>query len=351
MKIVRLSTFLDFGGVEKRLTNIASINDSNEWIFCALNKGGSAEKEIQKKGKQVYCLNLSYKILNIKTLYKFYKFLKKIDPDVIHTSGAEANFYGILAAKLAGVPKIIAEEIGTPNHSLKGKVLFTTLYKFAHYIVGNSKPVTKYLLENNGVSRDKIKLIYNPVVFKDLESRVKSNDTFNIVSISRLEPVKNIEGMLKALKEVRSINSNFILTIVGDGILMNQLKEKVKDLNLSDNVNFVGYQSDPYKFLLQSDLYILNSFTEGFSNSLMEAMYSATPSISSKSGSAEMLINEGITGWITPVGDDEALRNKILHIMNLSSKSREKIGLNAKKYVIKNFSLQSHRECLLKIYK
>lgn len=351
MKIIRLTTFLDFGGVEKRLSNVASVVDKNEWVFCAINKGGQAEKEILAKGKRVRCFNLPYKIPNVNTLSKIYKFFKKEKPDVVHTSGAEANFYGVLAARIAGVPKIIAEEIGTPNHSAKGKLLFKFVYKFADYVVGNSTPVVVYLNKNNGVPEKKLKLIPNPVLFKNLPTKSYSNDVFTIVSVSRLEKIKNIEGIFAAIKRLKEEGLKIKYTIVGSGGFENQLKELATGLHLNDVVHFLGFKKDPYPQLLKADLYIINSYTEGFSNSLVEAMYSGTPSISTISGSAPEIIKEGKNGWLVPVDDVDALSKKIKHIIMMNKVERVKIGLNGKNYVEDNFSLENHLSKLMKMYR
>lgn len=351
MKIIRLSTFLDFGGVEKRLNNVASVKDGNEWIFCAINKGGQAEKEILAKGKVVHCFNLPYKVPNFKTLFNIYEYLKKEKPDVIHTSGAEANFYGVIAGKIVGVPKIIAEEIGTPKHSLKGRLLFNFVYKLADYVAGNSKPVIDYLNNYNGVSEDKLKLIANPVLFKELPAKLNANTIFTLVSVSRLEKIKNIEGVIQAIKKLKDNEINIKYNIVGSGGSENELQALVKTLNLNDSISFMGFTQDPYPYLLAADVYIINSYTEGFSNSLVEAMYSGTPSISTKSGSAPHIIEDGKNGWLVEVDDVDDLYKKLKEIILMNTNKRLEIGLAGKEYVEQNFSLENHINRLMHLYK
>ncbi|WP_417237040.1 glycosyltransferase [Bizionia paragorgiae] len=350
MKIIRLSTFLDFGGVEKRLTNVASVQDDNDWIFCAINKGGQAQKEILAKNKKAICLNLPYKIPNFKTLYKLYVFLKNHKPDVIHTSGAEANFHGVLAAKLAGVPKIIAEEIGVPNQGRLSKLIFSVIYKLADKVVGNSVPVINYLQQNNDVPESKVKLIPNPIIFKSLENKRITNSVFKIISVSRLEPVKNIKAVINVVKRLNEAGRPIHYDIVGSGSEETELKKQVEELNLKNCVSFLGFNSDPYPFLLNADVYVINSFTEGFSNSLIEAMYSGMPSVSTKSGSAEEIIEHGVNGWLVEVGNENDLLNTLKHIMKLSGPDRTKVGLNGKTFVEANYSLDIHINHLIEIY-
>lgn len=94
MKILRLSTFLDFGGVETRLANISHVQDENEWVFVCLNREGKAAQIIKNNKKRVINLNTKPSIYSFKTFWKVFNILKMEKPDVIHTSGAEANFHG-----------------------------------------------------------------------------------------------------------------------------------------------------------------------------------------------------------------------------------------------------------------
>lgn len=353
MKIIRLSTFLDFGGVETRLANISHVHDDHDWVFVCMNKEGKSALVIKANNKQVVNLHSKPSIYSFKTFLKLYQLLKKIRPNVIHTSGAEANFHGILAAKLAGIPTIIGEEIGTPNHSKKAQLIFSTIYKFADYVVGNSDNVLKVVHELDQVPYSKLVKIANPIIFKELPIRVQRNSTqeeFRIVMISRLEPVKNIVGVLNVLSRLVENGSNIKLTIAGNGTLENELKNKVKELHLSNNVEFVGFITDPYPYLLNSDLYILNSFTEGFSNSLIEAMYSKTPSLSTAVGSAPEFIKDGENGFLIPADDEELLYEKLESIINKSKQELQQIGIAGHEMVVNNFSLEKHISELMKIY-
>jgi glycosyltransferase involved in cell wall biosynthesis len=140
------------------------------------------------------------------------------------------------------------------------------------------------------------------------------------------------------------------LTIAGSGSLENDLKEKVQQLNLENHVKFAGFITDPYPILLNSDLYILNSFSEGFSNSLVEAMYSKTPSLSTNVGAAPEIISDGINGFLIPA-DDDALYKKLKEILNVPKDEREKIGERGHQTIVENFSLEKHVDKLMEIYK
>lgn len=352
MKIIRLSTFLDFGGVETRLANISHVKDNHEWIFVCMNKEGRAAEIIKGNNKRVINLNCKPSIYSLKTLRVLYKTLKKEKPDVIHTSGAEANFHGIIAGKLAGVPKIIGEEIGTPSHSKKAKIIFSLIYKMANFVIGNSDAVLKVVHEIDSVPYSKLKRIANPIIFRKLPevivSRTAKND-FRIIMISRLEAVKNIEGVLNVLSRLVTEKTNVKLTIAGSGRLENDLKQKTRVLGLKNHVDFVGFITNPYPYLINSDLYILNSHTEGFSNSLIEAMYSKTPSLSTNVGAAPEIIKDNENGFLVAANNEELLYEKIKLIISMTPETRTELGIKGHEKT-KDFSLDKHIEKLMENY-
>ena len=355
MKIIRLSTFLDFGGIETKMANLSTYNDKeNEWVFVALGKGGEAEKKIRANGKQTQVLGFDYKIPSIKTIWKLYKFLKKEKPDVLHTSGAEANFFGYFAGRMAGVPKIIVEEIGIPRQSSVAKKIFRFIFRNADYAVGESKAVVDHFVTTYKLDPDKAKVVSNFGLFQyDLSKLIvqKDESIFNIVMISRLEKVKNIEGVINVVARLCDTTSrNIRLTIAGSGALEQELKKKVEEMKLQNQVHFLGFITDPYPHLCNADLYVLNSHSEGFSNSLVEAMYSGTPVLSTTVGAASDIIEDSKNGFLTSVNDEEELYLKLLKIVDIPKEVMSKIGSNGQKSIIEKYSLKNHIEQLMSIY-
>lgn len=356
MKIIRLSTFLDFGGIETKMVNLSAYKDAkNEWVFAAIGKGGTAEKQILSNNKQVNVLNLDHRIPSIKTIWKLYQYLRSEKPDVLHTSGAEANFFGFIAGKLARVPKIIVEEIGIPKQSRSAKRIFSFIFRNADYVVGESQIVVNHIVSNYQLSLSNTKVVHNFGLFDYEFANCKDsivNKYFHIVMISRLEPVKNIEAVINVVANLKTkISTKIKLTIAGSGTLEEDLKKKVSELNLNENVLFTGFISDPYPILKSADLYVLNSFSEGFSNSLIEAMYSSIPSLSTGVGAANEIIDDNINGFLVSPANENELLDKIQNIVSMSKNQLLEIGMKGHQKITANFSLNKHVDQLMRIYK
>lgn len=355
MKIVRLSTFLDYGGIESKMVNLSKYQDpENEWVFVAIGRGGHAERQIQLNKKKVVCFNLPHRIISIRALFNLYFFFKKEHPDVVHTSGSEANFHGVLAAKLANVPTIISEEIGIPNQSKLALTIFKFIYKISDYVLGESQIVVNNLHSVYSVKKSKLFVVPNFInINKKVEVRslpLAKSVNLNVISVSRIEPVKNVIGVLNVIEKLLQNGYRVKYTIVGDGTLLDELKKISIEKDLSDSVFFAGYQMDLSSYYKNADLFILNSFSEGFSNSLLEAMLYGLPCITTNVGAAEQIIENGKNGWITQVNNELELYNSIVNFISLSEEDKKNIGLNAHNTIVKNYSLDVHLTHLNKIY-
>jgi glycosyltransferase involved in cell wall biosynthesis len=354
MKIIHLTTFLDFGGIERKKENLSSLRDENEWIFVAINKGGFAEKKIHENKKKVICLELPYKIPSFITLIKIYKFLKREKPDVLHTSGAEANFFGFFAGKTARIPKIIVEEIGISNQSKIAQKIYQFIFRNADCAIGESKLVVNHFTEKYKLNIDQTKVVPNFGLFNYNFSNIniRKRDVFTISIVSRLEPVKNIGDVIRVVsKLVNQDKLNIKLQIIGSGSIEYQLKNLAIELKAEDFIIFLGFQNNPYPYFVDSDLYILNSFSEGFSNSLLEAMYSKTPSLTTIVGAAEEIIKDGENGFLVFTFDENSLYLKMKQIISLKSQKLIEIGYKGHQTIVDNYSLQNHIDLLLQLYK
>lgn len=165
MKIFRIITELNFGGVERHmeLTADGMLNYPNEdMIFMALGRGGQTSKVLSDMGFRVIVMNENPQIPNLKLIRKLVKLFKKEKPDVVHCSNGEGVFHGLWAAWLARVPVRIGEEVGFPNHHTYWKKIFNLTYKCSHKVIAISQAVKDKLIELGEASDDKIEVIYYP---------------------------------------------------------------------------------------------------------------------------------------------------------------------------------------------
>jgi len=337
MKIVRITTLLDFGGQERKYISFTQ-NPSwlvNDYIFAAIGHGGYAEKKIKERGFEVVIFNQKPNISNLKNIWMLYKWFREIKPDLVHTAAAEANFHATIAAKLAGVKVVVAEEIGFPTHSSKARVVFRMIYNWCDKVICVSKAVHQFLLDINEIKPDKGVLVYNPVGEPKSIERKLSN-AFTIVCVGRLEKVKNQQLLIKAFSRLKDKSIKLIL--VGDGREKENLQKLISDLNLIKRVEVTGFSPEPEKYLAKANLFVLPSLSEGFGIAVVEAMQQGLPCLCSSIGGIPEFIEENKTGWMFNPNKEEELFEKLEVITALPQVELNTIGANAKAYVLQNFS-------------
>ena len=349
MKILRLTTLLDFGGQEKQYLSFTEKPEllKNEYVFVAIGYGGNAERILRERGFEVHILNRNFSIKNLSNTWAVYKLIKKLKPDVVHTAAAEANFHGIIAAKLAGVKYIIGEEIGIPSHSSMAKKVFARVYRFTKKVICVSESVKSHLVKTGEISEEKGIVIYNPVSFPSKQKFEKS-EKFNIVYIGRLEKVKNVETLVKAFSKIQ--NKKIQLTIVGDGREMDNLQNLVNELKITEAVLFEGFQNNIGKYLSAADLYVLPSYSEGFGIAAVEAMFLKVPVLATQVGGVPEFINHGENGWLFDPLNMEELTSKMEMIISMDYAERTRIGEKGYREVIDQFTVEKYIENLEKIY-
>ena len=349
MKILRLTTLLDFGGQEKQYLSFTEKPEllKHQYIFGAIGFGGNAEEILRKRGFEVHILNRNFAIKNISNIWNVYKLIKKINPDIVHTAAAEANFHGIVAAKLAGVKTIIGEEIGIPNHSSTAQKVFRWVYRLADQVIGVSQSVKNHLVNTGEIPESKGKVIYNPVSIPTPFPK-KESPNFEIVYVGRLEIVKNVETLIKAF--ANSNHTHAHLTIVGDGRERHHLEALTSTLQMESKITFTGFTSEPSKYLSNADLFVLPSFSEGFGIAAAEAMFLKIPVLCSRVGGIPEFVKDNENGWLFNPKSTAELTEKLNQIIAMDVISLKMMGRKGYDKVINEFTVKKYIENLERFY-
>jgi glycosyltransferase involved in cell wall biosynthesis len=387
MRLVRIVSELDFGGVEKVLANsLPALQKQNglELKLIVLGQGGKVADELAAKGIPIQILGFNPRISNFKLVKKLKRILSEFRPDVVHTQGGEANFHGIWAAKLANVPLIIGEEIGIPNHHSFWRYVFKWVYKKADFVIAISEAVKRSIVELREVEKEKVKVVYNPVRSKQLavgsrqsaackvngqesgqvarEEKEKRdfslrssgrNDgkQFVFVTTCRLVPIKNLDRLLIAFAALVKENQGrqIFLKIIGDGPERENLDFRIQNLELENHVELVGFQQDVWPYLLEANAFLLPSLREGSSVSLAEAMSAGLPSIVTKVGGAPEILGNSQSGILIDPLKTSELQSAMKKMLEIPSEERMSMGQRAKEEA-KRFSTEHYIDSLMAIY-
>lgn len=241
--------------------------------------------------------------------------------------------------------------------------LITTLHGTDITLVGNNQQfydLIKLSLENSdGVTavskslkketiaafgiEDEIEVIYNficpeeykPTLLPRLRERYAHKDEKVIMHISNFRPVKRIDLVVEIFAKINQEVPSHLL-FVGDGPELMTIEKQAKDLGLKDRVHFLGKQERIVELLSIADLFLLPSEKESFGLVALEAMACCVPVIASAVGGLPELVEDGVCGYLSPVGDVDKMAKDSIKLLS-DSKLHKKTAAAARKRAIDLF--------------
>ena len=288
--------------------------------------------------------NLSF--LNIFKMLTLYRVLKKshIHTIILNLSN-DVKVAGV-AAKLAGVKKIIYRRgLAKPvKNSAFNRFLFRHIITD---VIVNSEDTRQKLLQHNRelIPEEKIRVIYNGIDVQSYDQQpsapryARKPGELILGNAARFAPQKGQKHLIELAKQLKEQGLAFRLLIAGKGELEEELRQYTKSLQVEEEVIFVGFQENIKQFMETIDIFILSSLFEGFGYVLVEAMASQKPVVAFDTSSNPEVVVHGQTGFLAKPGNIEDLLQyvkKLAEDQNL----RNLFGKNGRTRVEEHFDIQ-----------
>ncbi len=339
------------GGMENVIYNLAAGFDQSRFklsVGCLLELGHLSDRlrELDIESKLVPGM-----IPGISLIYpsRLIKFINESNCDIVHThSGCWAK----VAAACVFIPgvKLIYTEHGRTYPEPKFNILQDRISaRFTDKIAAVSDPLNKYLIDSAGLPFEKVITIRNGIDtdrFKPSDDRESvrrefgfENDNVVIAIVARLAPVKNHSFLLDTFHTVSTVHPQARLLIIGDGPLLDQLKDKAASLKLTDKIVFTGDRHDVSRLLTAVDIATLCSQSEGLSLTLLEAMSTQLPVVATDVGGNSDIITNGENGYIIKLNDKSDYADKLSKLIH-SGDLRKRLGIKARNEALANWSLK-----------
>jgi len=271
---------------------------------------------------------------------RFVRYLRQVQADVVHAHDVYSNIFVAVWAGLAGVRVVITSRRwwhSLPNWKLR--VGNRLAFKRADAVLANSAQVARTVMAD-GTPQEKVWTITN---FADesafgvasdaerLEQRRRwgANDDATVIGcVARMDPVKDHAGLLRAFARVRDQEPRAFLVLVGDGEMRPALEAQVKALGLTNAVHFTGELRGSSNHHRAFDISVLASRSEGFPNTLVEAMAAGRPVVATAVGGSIDAVEHEATGLLVPPADSAALAESLIRLVR-NGEERERFGKQA----------------------
>lgn len=358
MKILGTLWMLDICVVHS-LTPIIEI-DTVEQIIIVRNSPGPAIPKV-KYCCTPYLLNKFFltRILS-KVLLMIYLIIKEKPNVVISYYMKASGLIALLSAKIFRLPVNFNVMSGSEEYQLlrignkdyRSKLMEKVLLNLTKHFdsVTTTGTKTKEYLIQNGVGKDIIEILPDSVDLDRFHPE-PAEKKYDLVTVARFDPAKRLENFLQIVANVKAKKSNIKVVLVGDGPLRSRLENLSRELDIEDNIDFVGYKDNVEYYYNSSRIFVLTSEREGFPMVVLEAMGCGLPCVISNVGDVPDLAVDGYNAIVIDDYDDiERYVEGILKLLN-DENLYNKISGNAYKTVREKYSYENAINVWKKILK
>lgn len=348
------------GGSERQalqLTRLLAESGKFRVHLACLSPEGSLRATIEDLGLgeiPSFPLNSFYDANAVRQLRRFVQWLKSSDIDIIHTHDFYTNVFGMAGGALARLPVRVASmrETAGMRTSTQKKVQ-QVAYSLAHHVVANSNAVKQTVIAA-GTPAEKITVVYNGLDSARLIPRVTSrgeilsllglrldeNRRFVSIVANMRHEVKDYPMLLRAARRVVDAEPEAAFLLAGEGELTDSLRALAAELGVEQSTYFLGRCERVAELLNVSEICVLSSKAEGFSNSILEYMAAGRPVVVTNVGGASELVTEGETGYLVASGDDAGMASRIISLLADPARAKA-MGENGKQVVKETFSCEA----------
>jgi glycosyltransferase involved in cell wall biosynthesis len=353
--VLFLIDYLDsMGGAERNLLQLVTALKKGDHVpIVACLQGGSVSRMIENLGIQVEDLLVKkiYGVDGVKALLSLKRIISRQGADLIVTYHEGSDFLGIVLSFLTRTPIISNRRDLGFNLKPRHIFIYRIINRFFSRIITVSTATKTEVVKRQNCLESKITVIHNGVDVSDYVSQSLGKKHFGLeesrLLICCLANIRSIKGQEFLLESARLLKekgfSNFQIILIGkfekSGAYYLQLREMVDEFELGEFVDFKGYLSprEIKKRLAVSDIGVLPSLSEGFSNALLEYMAAGLPVVATEVGGNPEAILNGETGFLVPPGNPQALAGALQLLLN-DNELRVEMGRSGKRRVMERFS-------------
>ena len=363
-KIMHVVLSLNAGGGAERLV-FDMVRDpffaGNPPVVCCLQEVGALGNQLLAENFKVFC-HAKHARFDLSMVGWLASIMEEERIDVVHAHQYTPMFYAVPAAFWAGRKKVVYTEHGRLYPDIrrwKRRLINPLLSLGINHIISISEGTKRAMVEVDNFSAQKINVVHNGMnlatadpSFDPVAKRraLGLNETARVIgTAARLEEIKNLPMLLRGFQFLLEKHGDTYLLIAGRGSQESALKEYVRELGIEKRVIFLGLRDDLVEIYPLFEVFLLTSFSEGISITLLEAMSHGIPAVVSNVGGNPEVVVEGETGFLVDLNDDTGLAARVMEVLD-DRVLAEKLGAKARLRAEKAFGFELMIEHYLSYY-
>ncbi|MBC8291352.1 MAG: glycosyltransferase [Planctomycetes bacterium] len=364
---------LHIGGAEVLADGLArSLSNRFRFVFVCLDEIGSLGERLMAYGFPVGMVNRKTPGIDWKCGFRLAAKLREQKVDVIHAHQYTPFFQSLVSRLSYRRPPIVFTEHGRhfpDSRSAKRVAVNRLLLRKNDRCFGVGESVRQALIKNEGLSPDRVEVIYNGVDLDpfaavrddnaqraEMRAELGLNATdFVVLQVARLNPLKDHLTAVRAIERLADSGQfgagkrRVHLLLAGEGDQRGLIEQVLRDRSLGSHVTLLGSRRDVPQLLAASDAFLLSSISEGIPLTLIEAMAAGVPVVSTDVGGIGEVITDGETGLLAATGDDARLAAHLASLTDVSLQTH--LCAQAARVAEKRFSLKTMHSKYARVYR
>lgn len=354
MKILFFIESLQSGGKERRLVELLKVLSNNFKLKLAvvITRKDIHYKEVLDLPIEIHIIERKHFKKDPGLFFKFFKIIKKFEPDIIHVWGNMAALYAI-PAKIILRKKMINSQITDAPKTFKGGFLsHKTTFNFSDVITSNSyagiisynTPKHKSIVINNGFDFSRIANLEAP---DKIREKFGLTTKFVVGMVATFYELKDYTTYIKAALTIINKRTDISFLCIGSG--ESSQYQKMVPPEFKRNILFLGKQKNVESIMNICDMGVLTTYTEGIPNTIMEFMALGKPVIVTDGGGSKELVLDKINGFLISSRNPDELTEKITFLLDNPDEAF-KLGREGRIRIKNEFGIEKMVNSFYKIY-